>query len=242
MRKLLVALGIICHLSSIYSQQKVTFFAEDSLKITADLYLKDFNLPFILLFHQGDASRGEYSDIALKLMKLDYNCLAVDLRSGKKINYIINETAELAKKEGFPHSMLDAAKDIKAAIKFVSKYNTHPPILVGSSYSASLCLLEAAVNKNIKAVIALSPGEYFRPYMVVKDGIASISQPVFISATSLEYNYIVQMISVVPESNVHIFQSEGSKGEHGAGMLSQSGESADKCWLELMLFFKGIRY
>lgn len=242
MRKLVIALGIICHLSAAYGQQKVTFFAEDSLKITADLYLKDFTLPFILLFHQGDASRGEYSEIAARLIKLDYNCLAVDLRSGKKINYTINETAELAKKEGFPNSMMDAAKDIKAAIRFVSKYNSHPPILIGSSYSASLCLLEAAVNKDIKAVIALSPGEYFRPDLVVKDRIAAISQPVFISATPLEYNYVAQMISEVPESHLHVFQSSGSRGEHGARMLWQSGESADKCWLELMLFFKGIRY
>ncbi len=76
-----------------HAQQVVTFPAKDGLKITADLYLKDYQLPFILLFHQGESSRGEYTEIAARLLKLDYNCLAVDLRAGEKMNYISNETA-----------------------------------------------------------------------------------------------------------------------------------------------------
>jgi hypothetical protein len=84
-------------LPNVSGQEKVSFFSDDSLKITADLYLKDYNLPFILLFHQEDASRGEYTEIATRLKKLDYNCLAVDLRAGEKMNYVQNESAERAR-------------------------------------------------------------------------------------------------------------------------------------------------
>lgn len=242
MRRVIIALLSFCSFFSVYSQQKVNFYAEDSLKITADLYIRDLNLPFIILFHQGDASRGEYSEIAPKLVKLDYNCLAVDLRYGGKINYTINETAELAMQGNFDHTMLSAAKDIKAALSFVKRYNKKPIILVGSSYSASLCLLEAAGNEKIKAVVAMSPGEYFRPGLIVRDNITGISQKLFISATALEYDFIDEMLIHVPRENVHFFQPSGNRGDHGAKMLWQSGDSADQCWLELLFFFKKIRY
>jgi hypothetical protein len=73
-----------------FCKHKVTFIASDSLRITADLYLNNYNYPFILLFHQNGYSRGEYAEIAGKLMNLGYNCLAVDLRSGGKVNYVKN--------------------------------------------------------------------------------------------------------------------------------------------------------
>src|SRR4030042_680748 len=74
-------------------QKKVTFPSSDGLTITADLFLKDKDLPFILLFHQGNYSRGEYREIAPKLLNLNYNCLSVDLRSGGKVNFTENETS-----------------------------------------------------------------------------------------------------------------------------------------------------
>jgi pimeloyl-ACP methyl ester carboxylesterase len=226
----------------IYAQQKVTFLAEDGLKITADLYLKDYELPFILLFHQGESSRGEYNEIAARLLKLEYNCLAVDLRSGEKMNYIANETAARAKAENIPHAYLDAIKDIKAAILYVQKFNKKPVILFGSSYSASLCLVIAPNNKNVKAVVAFSPGEFFRPELIVKDKISGLDKPVFISSSDIEYEYIEQMFSEVPDSLKFIYRPPKGKGTHGAKALWKSSDSSDECWLELMLFFKKIRY
>ena len=227
---------------NINAQQKVTFLAEDGLKITADLYLKDYQLPFILLFHQGESSRGEYNEIAPRLLKLEYNCLAVDLRAGEKMNYITNETAARAKTENIPHTYLDARRDIDAAMEYVQRYNKKPVILFGSSYSASLSLIIAKNNHRIKAVIAFSPGEFFRPEIVVKNSISGLSQPVFVSSSDIEYEYIEEMLSGIPAANKHIYRPPEGKGAHGAKVLWNSNESSAECWLELMLFFKRIRY
>ena len=224
------------------AQDKVSFFAEDSLRLTADLYLKNHTSPFILLFHQGSSSRGEYADIAKKLTKLDYNCLAVDLRSGEKINFVANESARNAKTGKFNNSLISSGKDIQAALRFIRKYNDKQPILMGSSFSASLCLMEANSNPDIKAVVALSPGEYFRPDVVVKERVNSISVPVFISSTAMEYKYISEMISSLPKNLVRIYQSAEDEGAHGAKMLWQSTASSNECWLELLLFFKNLQY
>ena len=242
MRRFLFALIFLYVFLPLSSQQKVSFYSDDSLKITADLYLKDINLPFILLFHQGNSSRGEFAEIAVRLMKLNYNCLAVDLRSGDKINYTMNETARRATNEGYESSMISASRDIKAALNYVQKYNGKPSVLFGSSYSASLCLLEAAGNEQVKAVVAMSPGEYFRPDVIVKNNIGKISQPMFVSATRLENDFILEMLADVPEENIHYFLPSRGRGDHGAKMLWKTSESSSQCWLELMLFFKKIRY
>ncbi|MBN1598382.1 MAG: dienelactone hydrolase family protein [Bacteroidales bacterium] len=241
--RLIISLIIsFCIAFSGFSQKKISFYASDSLKITADLYLKDYKLPFILLFHQGGASRGEYTEIAARLMKLDYNCLAVDLRSGGKMNYVINETAQRALEMTKKVEFADARKDILASINYIRKFNKKPVILFGSSYSASLCLIVASETPDVKAVVALSPGEYFRPELIVKDEISDINVPVFISSTSLEYEYIIQMISPIPSENVSIFRPGKGRGSHGAKMLWQESDSSDECWLELLMFFKKIRY
>ncbi len=224
------------------AQQKVSFFSEDSLKITADLYLKDYRLPFILLFHQGASSRGEFSEIAVRLMKLDYNCLAVDLRAGEKMYYIVNETALRAKEGKYRVTYYDARKDIEATLRYIKKFNHKGVVLFGSSYSASLCLMEAANNPEVKAVIAFSPGEYFRPEVTVKDSIVGLEIPVFAYATSMEFEFVKQMLSEVPEEYKKVYTPLKGKGEHGAKTLAQSSETSDECWFELLLFFKRIRY
>jgi pimeloyl-ACP methyl ester carboxylesterase len=241
-RILFISLALYLSFSNLYAQQKVSFYSEDSLRITADLYLKDYELPFILLFHQGSSSRGEFSEIAVRLMKLDYNCLAVDLRTGDKMNYISNETAARAKAGKYRHSMLDARKDIEAALQYIRKFNKKPVILFGSSFSASLCLIEAVNNPNVKAVIAFSPGEFFRPEVSVKDSIGELRIPLFIYATAMESEFVQQMLEDIPGSFIQFYSPSSGKGEHGAKTLWQTNSNSDESWFELMLFFKKIRY
>ena len=224
------------------AQQKVSFYSSDSLRITADLYLKDYKLPFILLFHQEGGSRGEYTEIAKRLEKLDYNCLAVDLRIGDKMNYVQNETVLRAQTAGMHPVFLDTHKDIEASIKYVEKFNHDPVILFGSSFTASLCLMEAKHNPKVNAAIAFSPGEYFRPAKVVKDQIQGLKKPIFVATTELEYEYVLQMLSGIDDQYKTIYHpAKGKKGVHGAKALWNSSESSSECWLDLMLFFKRLR-
>ncbi len=230
---------IICY--NIQAQVKVSFVSSDHLEITANLYLKDPNLPFIILCHQENSSRGEFQEIADRLLKLDYNCLAIDLRSGESMNYIKNETAERARNQNIPHSLLDDRKDIDAAVIYVKKFNRHAVVLFGSSFSASLCLVIARNNPDIKSVIAFSPGEYFRPELVVKDAINGLNIPIFVSTTNLEYEYISEMLSGIAENMKTIYRPVKSQGIHGANALWQTSETSNECWLELLLFFKKIK-
>src|ERR1041385_9201704 len=81
---------------------QITFPSIDGLIITADSYLQDDSLPWILLCHQAGYSRGEYKETAAKFEAFGYNCLAIDQRSGGEVNGIKNETAARAKEQGKP--------------------------------------------------------------------------------------------------------------------------------------------
>jgi pimeloyl-ACP methyl ester carboxylesterase len=219
------------------SQEKVSFYSADSLKITADLYLNDYQSPFILLFPQDESSRGEYKTIAPRLQKLGYNCLAVDLRCGDKMNYVQDETAQRARESNLPSRNIDALKDMEAAIKYIRKFNHQSIILFGSSFSASLALIMAKDNKEIKAVVAFSPGEYFRPEISVKDSINGLKIPVFIASTDLEYKYVNEMLSGVDSKYKTFYKSNAGRGVHGAKALWPENQDNNECWLQLTYFF-----
>ncbi len=239
MRKYLILIFFIITLSA-HAQEKVSFQANDGLRITADLYLSDFKKPFILLFHQAESSRGEFRDIAPKLQKLGYNCLAVDLRSGGKSNYIPNETVRRAIKDKYIIRFIEAKKDIEAAIDFTRRYNQKPVILFGSSYSASLALIIASNNPRINSVIAFSPGEYFMPELSVRDSIKGVDQPVFIASTQIEYPYAKELYDSISSSYKIVFKPSNSRGIHGAKALWPQYEESNEYWLSLSQFFRNL--
>lgn len=222
------------------AQERVYFFAEDGLKVTADLYEANSEKPYVLLFHQAGYSRGEYREITNKLIKFGYNCLAVDLRSGGEINFIQNNTALIAIQQGFPTDYLSSKKDIQAAIKWVKERSDKQVVLFGSSFSASLCLLTAMNNDDVKAVIAFSPGEFFGPEIKVQNKIENLGIPVFAASSSREIQYLDTILSFVPSTNKTIFAPK-TGGEHGSKSLWKSNPNNQEYWLALTMFFSKIR-
>ena len=221
------------------AQEKVTFSAEDGLKITADLYETDPGNPYILLFHQAGYSRGEYRQIANKILKFGYNCLAVDLRAGGEVNYIQNHTALLAVQQGYSVDYLSSQKDIEAAIKWVKERSKKPMVLFGSSFSASLSLLVAKNNPDVKAVIVFSPGEFFAPERTIQSEIKDFEKPIFAASSQRETTYVVKLLSDVPSSNKTIFAPK-TGGEHGSKSLWESNPNNQEYWLALTMFFSKI--
>jgi dienelactone hydrolase len=237
---ILVALGILSLDSQ--AQLKVNFPSKDGLSITADLYGAAEEAPYVLLFHQAGSSRGEFPEIARRIVKLGYNCLAVDLRSGDEINYIKNETAASAKERGLATGYIDARADLKASITYAYHLGKKAVILLGSSYSASLCLLEGKENPQVEAVIAFSPGEYFGEQLKVGARIAGLQKPVFAACTAKEFSYMEQLFKGIDPTWKTLVKPAKGKGIHGASMLWESSDASDEIWLSLMLFFRNLNH
>ncbi len=205
-------------------QEGVYFYAADSTKIRGDLYLRDYTLPFMILCHGETADRSEFYSIAPRLLNLNYNCLAIDMGTNGSHNF----------------SLAGAQTSLRAAIAYVRRFNSLPVILFGSSWSASLCLLESADNPQIRAIVALSPGEYFQPGIIMSDAVEKISQPVFICGNRTEFSYLQKMVEKQPAGELTLFQPEKGKGVHGAAALTGNDITRDEYWFALLMFFKKL--
>jgi len=96
---------ILLPTQSVQASEKIEFKSKDGLTVTADLYMvHKKSAPLILLFHQAGWSRGAYVEIAPKLNKRGFNCMAVDLRSGQKVNGVENATYKRAQQAMKPKS------------------------------------------------------------------------------------------------------------------------------------------
>ena len=235
-------LFLICNCSLSFSAipvEKITFKTIDNLTVTADLYKN--NNPkanVIILCHQAGFSRGEYIETAVKLLSLGYTCLALDLRSGKEVNSVINETAELAKKLRLKQEYPNALPDIEAGLKYVKEHFAKAKImLVGSSYSSSLAIIMASkYPKDIKAIASFSPGEYFKiDNLTIADFAKKVNCAVFITSAKNEGENWKAIYDAIPSKNKTCFLPQ-VKGFHGSKALWSSSVGNQEYWTAFKLF------
>lgn len=222
---------------NLFSQKNtISFPSSDGLLIHADLYENDPKNPWIVLLHQANYSRGEYLETAPKLLKLGFNCLAVDLRSGGEANYIQNLTYSEAVAKNLPVLYSNSIPDIQASIDFAYKKSGRSIILFGSSYSASLALMEGKKNDKIWAVIAFSPGEYFGEDGTVRNAIEGFDKPAFITSSSSENSYLKPLLSQTNLNQITVYKPTKGKGIHGSRALWENNPNHEEYWLALMFF------
>ncbi|MEQ6120140.1 alpha/beta fold hydrolase [Reichenbachiella sp. MALMAid0571] len=229
-------------ISNLRASDLIRIKSGDGVEITADLYkIHPDTVPFIILFHQAGWSRGEYLETAPKLNALGYNCLAVDLRSGKSVNGVENFTFVNANKALKETKYIDAYQDIEASIAHVKKFLARGKVIIlGSSYSSSLVLKYAGDNpKSVNAVVAFSPGEYFKPFGKPADFIQSsavdIQCPSLILSARAERNSWWNIYEAINTANKSYYLPETS-GNHGSRALWQKFTDHKGYWEALTDF------
>ncbi|MEE8104990.1 MAG: alpha/beta fold hydrolase [Planctomycetota bacterium] len=223
--------------------KEIEFKSEDGLKITADLYKKHKkdSKPFIVFCHQANWSRGEYREIAPKLNKLGFNCMAIDQRSGGAINGVNNETAARAKAAGKPTNYPDARQDIIAALKYARKnYAKGKLILWGSSYSSALVLqIAGSEPKLVDGVLSFAPGEYFgrfgKPGDWVTQSASKIACPAFITSAQREGPQWKAIYAAIPGNKKMSFLPT-TEGQHGSRALWEKFPDNDQYWKAVKAF------
>lgn len=218
----------------------VTYTSADSLLLTADQYISSVDNPYIILLHEQNSSRGEYDNIARRLCKMDYNCLAVDLRNGGYANFISNETVKRCQESKCNTHYTDVEGDIIASISFIREQSPHPVVLMGSGINASLSLKLAKSENFVRAVVALSPGEYFLPELSIQDTISGLLKPVFIASSEAELPYMEELASGIEDDYKTVFQPQLGAGARGTASLEPEYADNSEYWLALLLFFKDL--
>jgi dienelactone hydrolase len=224
--------------SAAHAWTPVTFKADDDLTVFGRRYDAAKPKAVILLFHQAESSKGEYTEIAPRLRDAGYTAIAIDQRSGGKL-YGDNETVALL---GKSTDYLGAKPDLQAALDFAAQLKL-PVILWGSSYSSSLIFSLAAENPGkVKALMAFSPGEYFPDKVLVKTAAAKVDVPVFVTSASdpEEVAEAKAIVAAVPAGRAE--QYVPAAAVHGSSMLipAKDPKGAEANWAAVMAFLKKI--
>jgi len=217
------------HIDAQVNNSTITIYAKDSVVITADTYFIKEVQPTVLLCHQAGFSRGEYIKTAKKLNDLGFSCMAIDQRSGKEVNGIVNQTAidAITKKRNV--GFAGAKQDVEAAINYLYTLNGNKPItLVGSSYSASLALWIASENKKIKTVAAFSPGEYLNGKNLAEI-IKPLKVPTFVTSSKRETGPVEKLLRNVNSNYVTHYKPK-EKGIHGSRAIWETTDGYDGYW------------
>jgi hypothetical protein len=219
----------------------VYFHSEDSLLITADEYLTSDTLPYLLLFHEQNSSRGEFNEIITRFQKMNFNCLVPDIRNGGNSNAIGNETAKRCRIEELSRSFEMVESDIRSSITYAAGKSKQDVILLGAGENGSLVLKAAKELATVKAAIALSPGEFFQPNFRVEEVLSGLEKPLLITSSRIEFPYMEQIVSNVDDQYKRIFAPEDSDGERGTNALFSTNPSSSDYWLAILLFFKDLQ-
>ncbi len=250
MRKLSWVLAVVAMLAAGSSAtsfadagfKSVEFPTAGGIKARADVYeSKNESAALILLFHQAGWSRGEYREIAPKLVAFGYRVMAVDQRSGGGVNGVRNETHTRAAKKGLAHDYLDAYADLEAALAYARKELKAKRVVVwGSSYSASLVFrLTAEHPVEVTAAMAFAPGEYFQKQgpTYIQDFAKRVKQPVFITSSKKERAQVKPIFDAAPADKKILF-TPASKGQHGSRALWDKWPDSDVYWAAVNGFLK----
>ena len=245
MKKGILLLGLLLMIQFIDAQQKeftgktIEFQSRDGVKIIADMYMAHKSeAPFIILFHQARYSRGEYREIAPKLNDLGFNCMAVDQRSGKVVNGVVNQTHLEAVKMNKATEYVDAIPDLEAAFDYVKNEIKPDKIIIwGSSYSSALMFYLGSVHsKDVDGILAFSPGEYFK---IDGSGISSyaaqVDCPVFITSSGKEHKQWKGIFDSLSGEKFSFLPSE-EEGRHGSKALWADNSNHKKYWKAVKIF------
>lgn len=224
------------------TKKTITLKTKDDVLVTADIYLTEKkDAPFILLFHQAMFSRGEYIEIAPKLNKLGFNCIAIDQRSGRKVNGITNETCKDAKSKGLKTKYEDAYPDLEATLEYTKKTFSPKKIIVwGSSYSSSLVFILAAKHKEISGLLSFSPGEYFTfENKKIANWAKEVECPIFVTSSKKEAKE-ASLIFKNANNKSSIQFIPKNKGFHGSKALWEKKEGHEEYWIAIESFLSNF--
>lgn len=215
-------------------ERQIVLRASDGVKVYAWYRGNASSLATIVLFHEAGSSHHEYDQIAPRLNALRFATLAVDQRAGGPLFGPNLTQRELGR--DVPYQ--DALPDLLAAIAWAHRNAPGRLIVWGSSYSASLVFAAVAQSREVSALLAFSPGEYFDDKRYVRHAAARVTVPIFVDSASDpdEIRAAAAIAAASPSKRKTVYVP--THGVHGSSTLleSRNPQGALENWLAVKAF------
>ena len=217
--------------------ERVTYQAEDGLRIVADFYppTEGGPAPAVLLLHQSGGSRGQWADLIPDILDWGYAVLAPDLRSFGESTAIVRDGKEEKYKLG---DLNDLALDVAAAIDYLK---TRPEVdatgigVVGASVGGNLAYVASGTFPEVKATVSMSPsGSPEGGALLGKDVSGFKPRAVLFLSDEAEASDAGALAENVADPvEVHVYEG---KAAHGVELLQDSRARPDiRGWLTVNL-------
>jgi pimeloyl-ACP methyl ester carboxylesterase len=242
LRTFVLLLVAVMTASASAQADEVTFETADGIRLFADLQTAagGRSAPTIMLFHQaGGDARGEYGEIAARLLANGYNVIAVDQRSGGDRFGGMNRTVEQLGDAAFGYC--EVYPDLEATLGYLLSAGFDGPLAAwGSSYSAALVFQLAAKHAgDISAVLGFSPasGEPLAG-CEPETWLEGLSVPALALRPRSEYEIdsVRAQLERFAAAGVQTYVAD--PGVHGSSMLDdeRSGGSTEAAWSVVLGF------
>lgn len=181
--------------------------------------------PGAILLHQLRRDRHDYDTFAPQLKSAGYNVVSIDVRGhGESTG-----NWELFSTDDFRKIILDIA----AAKSFLGKNgaDTKHLVLIGASFTANSVINYAAQDRDVAAVVAISPGLDFRGIKPL-EGIENAPNATLLVAAE-DDSYSAESVRTLYSKNTDVETKIYAEGGHGHELFGQTTLSADiLSWLK----------
>lgn len=211
------------------SVEVVSFETEDGVKILADYYRFPKSKFAGILVHMMPADRKSFNNLAKELQKAGYSVLAIDLRGHGES---INSTNGFLNYKNFTDEEHQASiYDLKAGSEFLKNegFPIENQFLIGASIGANLSLQFLSQNKNLKAVVLLSPGVNYRGIKIEEFLEKSLEDKILVIIGKKDFQSIDSLELFkknTPSSTIYLLETNA----HGTDLLNQK-------MIEKIIFF-----
>jgi pimeloyl-ACP methyl ester carboxylesterase len=219
----LALLIVLAACAPVQTMPKLT--ASDGASIAYTYYPAPGRAPGAILLHQFRRDRHDYDAFAPQLQDAGYSVIAIDVRGH-------------GQSSGNWQTMTDAdftklPLDIRAAKDFLAAQgaDTKHLLLVGASFTANAAINYAATDKNVTALIGISPGLDFRG-ITPEQGIGGAPNTTLLLAAEDDV-YSAQSVRALAKQNPRVTVKVYPSGGHGVALYSSPGVGQDILdWLE----------
>lgn len=208
------------------SMNKISLTTKDGIKIAADLYEVENPLGWLVLTHMMPATKESYKDLAVRLQRLGYESMAIDLRghgeSDAGPNGYLN-FSDVQHQKGI--------LDLEAAFDYLMgnrKATNDKVFFIGASIGANLSLQYISQHPECKTAILLSAGLNYHGIETepLVKSLKAGQKVFFISAkddddNAEENQKLFDLMPVGAENKIKIYDSGG----HGTNILKNQPEA-----------------
>jgi dienelactone hydrolase len=210
--------------SQIPLPQTIKFISAENVEIVGTFYESTkANSPAVLLLHQWGSNRKAYDEFAQRLQAKGFGVLAIDGRGfGESVKTAGGQTVGTDRGDETVKGM---KADVDNAFQFLARQKNVDAArigIVGASYGSSLTMIYGAENKQVKAVVLLSPGLNYFGNLPIEEAFRNYGdRPLLLVASgddqnSAETSKKLKETTPNQKYEMQIYR----RGGHGTGLFS----------------------